>query len=30
MEFIIKKYDELTVGELFDIYKLRCAVFIVE
>lgn len=30
MEFIAKKYDELTVDELFDIYKLRCAVFIVE
>ena len=30
MEFIAKKYEELTVDELFAIYKLRCAVFIVE
>lgn len=30
MEFIAKRYNELTIDELFDIYKLRCAVFIVE
>lgn len=30
MKFVAKKYEELTVDELFAIYKLRCAVFIVE
>lgn len=30
MELIAKTFDELTTQELFDIYKLRTAVFIVE
>lgn len=30
MEFVIKEFSELTVDELFDIYKLRVSVFVVE
>lgn len=30
MEFVIKTFDELNTEELFDIYKLRVAVFVVE
>ena len=30
MEYIIKKYDELTRDELYEIVKLRIAVFVVE
>lgn len=30
MELIIKKFDELTVNELYDILKLRVDVFVVE
>ena len=30
MELTVKHFDELTAAELFDIYKLRVAVFIVE
>ncbi len=30
MDFIIKHFDELTVHELHDIYKLRSVVFVVE
>ncbi|MDO4983906.1 MAG: GNAT family N-acetyltransferase [Eubacteriales bacterium] len=30
MELCIKRFDELTVNELFEIYKLRVSVFIVE
>ena len=30
MEYVVKKYDELTRDELFEIYKLRLAVFVVE
>lgn len=30
MEYRIKKFEELTVDELFDIYKLRADVFVVE
>ena len=30
MEFTLKKFNELTVDELFEIYKLRVSVFVVE
>ena len=30
MEFVLKKFSELTVDELFEIYKLRISVFVVE
>ena len=30
MELVIKKFDELTVNELYDILKLRVNVFVVE
>jgi ElaA protein len=30
METIVKKFDELTVNELYEIIKLRAAVFVVE
>lgn len=30
MEVIVKRFEELTVDELFEIYKLRVAVFVVE
>lgn len=30
MELVIKHFTELTADELFEIYKLRCTVFIVE
>lgn len=30
MEFTVKRFDELTVDELFEIYSLRVSVFIVE
>lgn len=30
MEFKLKKFNELTVDELFEIYKLRVSVFVVE
>lgn len=30
MNLVIKKYDELTTDELFEIYKLRISVFVVE
>ena len=30
MEFILKKFTELTTGELFEIVKLRVSVFVVE
>lgn len=30
MEFVVKRFHELTVDELFEIYKLRCTVFVVE
>ena len=30
MEFVLKKFEELTVGEFFEIVKLRVSVFVVE
>ena len=30
MEFTVKKYNQLTVDELYELLKLRCAVFVVE
>ncbi|MBQ7817118.1 MAG: GNAT family N-acetyltransferase [Oscillospiraceae bacterium] len=30
MEFTVKKYSELTTDELYELLKLRCAVFVVE
>ncbi|MBR5329362.1 MAG: GNAT family N-acetyltransferase [Firmicutes bacterium] len=30
MSLFVKSFDELSVKELFEIYKLRCAVFVVE
>lgn len=30
MELIVKHFSELSVDELFEIYKLRCTVFVVE
>ena len=30
MELVVKKFDELTVHELYDILKLRVDVFVVE
>ena len=30
MEFTVKKYNELTTDELYELLKLRCAVFVVE
>lgn len=30
MKYIAKHFHELTVDELFEIYKLRCSVFVVE
>ena len=30
MELTVKHFSELTAGELYEIYKLRCAVFVVE
>ena len=30
MECVVKRYDELTADELYEILKIRCAVFIVE
>ena len=30
MQFVVKKFSELTTEELFQIYKVRVAVFVVE
>ena len=30
MELVVKRFSELSLRELFEIYKLRCSVFIVE
>ena len=30
MEFKVKKFDELTTGDLYEILKARAAVFVVE
>ncbi|MBR5994965.1 MAG: GNAT family N-acetyltransferase [Eubacteriaceae bacterium] len=30
MEYVVKRYDELTLDELYEILRIRCAVFVVE